>query len=461
MQTKSSKIKKIMIRLTALFACLMFIGISVPVSADSLYDLPANTKISAKSAILVSLGPTREEDTSLYELQADSRQSPAALVRLMVGITAIEIIREKGLDIEKLTGKYTASVFNLFAGTGLATVQMAYGEEWTVRDLLSISMIQTAADACVTLAITLSGSQDQFVAKMNELAAKIGCKSTSFANVTGMDSPSQYTTARDLYKIVRYAMDYPEFEPLFSAIQYTVKPVSGGSQRTYATTNDMMRSTTSFYYSPMSFGKTGYTESAGRCLASVARDSGYEYLCIVMGEPNIDDQGRSGAYFRDTKTLCHWAFNNFVYQSLLDKGEPRTSIKVNLAWNKDSVSLVAEKGLSAVVINGIDRTNTHYKPTLFSQSVNAPVKKGQVLGRIELFIKTNQKIGEVNLVAAESVERSNLLAVWAQIESFLSSPWFYAGLVLLLLLLAGYVILNIVHNRNRRHRRMKRVRKFH
>ena len=91
---------------------------------------------------------------------------------------------------------------------------MSYDEEWTVKDLLSISSIQTAADACVTLAITLSGSHAGFVSEMNALTKEIGCENTSFINVSGADSPSQYTTARDLYKIIRYAMDYPEFEPL-------------------------------------------------------------------------------------------------------------------------------------------------------------------------------------------------------------------------------------------------------
>jgi D-alanyl-D-alanine carboxypeptidase (penicillin-binding protein 5/6) len=176
-------------------------------AAGVLYDLPSNMKISAKSAILVSLGATPEEDTVLYEKQPDSKRSPAALVRMMVGVTAIEIIRDKGIDIDKVTGKYSSEAFNIIAGTGLTTVQMQFGEEWTIRDLLSISMIQTAADACVTLAITLSGSHSQFVAEMNKLAKKIGCENTSFANVTGIDSLNQYTTVRDLYKIMRYAMD--------------------------------------------------------------------------------------------------------------------------------------------------------------------------------------------------------------------------------------------------------------
>ncbi|HPU59095.1 MAG TPA: hypothetical protein PLG48_06270, partial [Candidatus Avimonas sp.] len=129
--------------------------IAIPANAQSLYDLPAGTSISAKAAILVSLGATEKEDLALFELNADQKRSPAALVRLMVGITAIEIIREKGIDIKNTTGKYTMDAFNTIAGQNLATAGMTIGEEWTIKDLLSLSMIQTAADACATLAVTL------------------------------------------------------------------------------------------------------------------------------------------------------------------------------------------------------------------------------------------------------------------------------------------------------------------
>lgn len=79
---------------------------------------------------------------------------------------------------------------------------------------------------------------------------------------------------------------------------------------------------------------------------------------------------------------------------------------------------------------------------------------------MELFINVDQKIGEVNLVASESVERSQVLSLWADVQKFLSSPWFYGGLALLGVLLVGYIILNIIHNRRRRRNRMKKVKKY-
>ena len=222
----------------------------------------------------------------------------------------------------------------------------------------------------------------------------------------------------------------------------------------------MLRPTTPYYYSPMAFGKTGYTPSAGRCLASVAKDSGYDYLCIVMGVPNTDADGNTGVYFRDTRTLYKWAFNNFTYKTLLDKNWPITQIPVRLSWDKDRVTLYPEKTCTAIVINALDLKTIDRKITTLADSVDAPIKKGQVLGKVELYIKTDQKIGEVNLVAGESIEKIQHLAVWAQVKSFLKSTWFYAALGLIAVLLVGYIILNIVHNYKLRRNRMKRFNRF-
>lgn len=445
----------------ALTAALLFSLLCAPLPAGAAYDLPEDVSISARSALVVALGPTQAEDTVLYELDADAMKSPAALVRLMVGAVAIEQIRQKDIDMDNTTGTYTIDCFNRIAGTGLTTANMEFGETWTVRDLLSMSMIQTAADACVTLAVTLCGSEEQFVAEMNATAQEIGCENTSFANVTGIDHINQYTSARDIYRIMRYAMDFPEFEPLLSATEYTAVPVSGGKgNHSLPNTNDLCRPTSAYYYSPLSYGKTGYTDSAGRCLASVARDSGYEYLVVVLGCPEKNSEGESGVHFRDTETLYRWAFNNFTYKTLLSKNEPVAQLPVRLAWDQDTVTLVPETNFSATVANDLDPSTILKKATLNAEAVDAPVTKGQVLGKVELFINVDQKIGEVNLVASESVERSEILSLWAQVQSFLSSPWFYGGLALLAVLLIGYIILNIVHNRRRRRRRMKRVKKY-
>lgn len=179
-----------------------------------------------------------------------------------------------------------------------------------------------------------------------------------------------------------------------------------------------------------------------------------------MGEPDTDEQGNRGVYFRDTRALYQWAFNNFIYEKLLDKYETVTQIKVNLAWDRDSVPLRPKNDVAAIVIKGLDKSTIEYDINLTADSVDAPITKGQVLGKVMLKTNVDQVIGEVDLIASESVERSQLLAVWTNVQTFLSSPWFFIGLALLALLLIGYFILGLVHNRKRRRRRYKSLKRY-
>ena len=189
----------------------------------------------------------------------------------------------------------------------------------------------------------------------------------------------------------------------------------------------------------------------------MARDSGYEYLVVVMSCPETNDAGESGLHYRDTRTLFRWAFNNFSYTNVLAKSEILASVKVNLSWSTDHLNLVPEKEFSTVVENKLDPNQIIKKVTLYEEQVDAPVEKGAVLGKVELIINVNQKIGEVNLVAGESIERNWLLYAWSGVAGFFTSPWFWLGLGLLILLLGAYAVWNVIYNRRRRRERLGRV----
>jgi len=123
-------------------------------------------------------------------------------------------------------------------------------------------------------------------------------------------------------------------------------------------------------------------------------------------------------------------------------------------------SLIPERELATVVVNGLESSAVRQVVTLQQETVDAPVEKGKVYGKVEIFINMDQKIGEVNLIAADSVEASQLLVFWERVKDFLTSPWFWGGLIVLEVLLIGYIILNVVHNQRRKRRRMKRVKRY-
>lgn len=444
------------------FLCLMlFTGLlAAPVSAQVLYDYPTSegNTIESPSAMLVYLGTTAEQDVVLYEKDADTRYSPGALVRVMVGAYAMEVIEEKNLDMETTTGTYTLQMFNhTIAGTGLGTANMAFGETWTLKDLLSVSMIQTAADAALTLAVTLCGDQATFVQGMNDLAEELGCTNSHFTNVTGLHDENQYMSPRDVIIITRYAADFPALRKMMEMSQYTAHPVSGGEARSWPSSNELLRSTSSNYYKDAVYGRTGYAD--GYSIVAMGAKAGYEYMAVAMGAQK-DENGAATVHFSDAKKLLQWGFSDFSYKTLLNKNEPVDRIPVSLCWEKDTIAAVPVEEFSTIVASGVDSSQVIRKVIRYQDTLTAPVEKDTPLGKVELYLNLDQKIGEVELVAAESAEKNQLLAAWAQFLLFVKSPWFYIGLGALLLLLLGYVILVVVHNRRRKRRKMKRVKKF-
>ncbi len=423
------------------------------------YTLPEGTVVYADSALLVNLGSDIDRDVVLYAKAADEVRAPGAMMRFMVVAYTLHRLEQTGMDIDAVTGAYTVEMFNNYvAGTGVPTANMQFGETWTLRDLLAISFIQNASDAVTVLACTLDGSVQAFIEGMNALADEIGCDYTHFSNLTGLDSLGQYTTPRDMYRIIRYAQRFSVFEDIVGNRQYTVKPIAGGTERTMWSVNSMQQSSSPFYYSPLAFSRTGLSEHEGRTCASVARDSGYEYLVVVMSCPEQNEAGESGLHYRDTRTLFRWAFNKFEHATVLAKSEILASVKVRLAWNTDRVNLVPAKEFSTVVENSLDPDQIIKKVTVYEKEIEAPVQKGTVLGKVELIVNVDEKIGEIPLVAAESMQSNLLLVILSGIGAVLSSGWLWLAVGVVALVLGGYVAFAVLDARRHQNRVRNRKR---
>ena len=436
---------------------LLTVGVAPAAAAG--YALPEDTVIYAPAAILVNLAGNPDQDMVLYEKEADTVHAPGSMMRYAVLGYALSRIQEQGLDIDTATGTYTKELFDRYvAGTGVPTANMNFGETWTLRDLLAVAFMQSASDAVAVLATAVDGSVNAFIDGMNGMTETLGCDYTHFANLTGLDSLSQYTTARDMYRIVRHCQSFSVFEDIAVKYQVQVKPVSGGTERTIVSSNSLLQASSVHRYQPIVHSRTGLSEHEGRTCASVARDAGYEYLVVVMGCAEENEQGETGLHYRDTKTLLQWAFNQFEYKTVLGKSEILASLPLDLAWSTDHINLVPANEVATVVDSKLDLTQIIRKITLDAERVDAPVEKGQVLGNVELIINVDQVIGSVDLVAGDTIGRSWLLAAWSRVAWFFGSVWFWLGLLALVLLIIGYVILNIVYNRRRR-QRLQRVKR--
>lgn len=146
------------------------------------------------------------------------------------------------------------------------------GQVVTVRDLLYATLLPSAGDAAQALAVDTSGSIEGFAELMNARAAEIGMEKTRFSNPVGMDE-GNYSTSREIAMLVREALKNPEFVEIFNDFEE------------YLPSLGMMVRKTFSQIQYVTGGKTGYTEAAGRCLASVAEVEGTEYILVTVGAP--------------------------------------------------------------------------------------------------------------------------------------------------------------------------------
>ena len=217
--------------LMSLLVCLTLVAPSAAALQTSSFELPKGTSVSARAAMVVYLGASAEQDTVVYAKGTDQKLAPGGMVRIMAGITAKALMAEKHLDLDTGTGTYTSACFAQITGTGIPTAGMETGDVWTLRDLLTMSLLQPAGDVVETLAFSLAGSEQAFVQRMNELASgEVGCTDTTFKNVTGLDASGQVSTAMDTYRILRYAMGDSDLEAMMALSYYTAKPKKGSGR---------------------------------------------------------------------------------------------------------------------------------------------------------------------------------------------------------------------------------------
>lgn len=443
--------------ITLLLTLLLTVCLLLPAAAESMrytYPETEEDKIVSPSAMLMYVGVKQEQDVILYEKDVDTRYQPGALMRIAMIGYAMKLINDNKINMDTVTGSYTLPMFNHYvAGTGLHVALMNFGETWTVRDLLTVCTLQTAADCAVTLATVLAGTPEQFVEGLNGFAQELGCENSHFTNVVGLNEEGQYMSARDTMTFARYALEYSELQTMLELTQYTVKPVSGGRTRSWPTSNDMLRASTEHFYTYAVGGKTGGTLTETSLVEYGAKD-GYEYMAVVMGAPRKDEKGNIlGTGYADARRLIRWGLLDFTYEMLARKDEPVGRLPVDDCAARHSVSLVPVRDLSTIVSADVDMTKVTRKIVCDQQRLTAPVTKGTVMGTLELYYE-EKCIGTVQVAAGEDAPYSFPYAAWSRIKAVLFSGWFLLFLVVLILLCIGYVALNIRYNR-KRHRKWK------
>lgn len=436
-------------KIISLLLCAVLIFSVFSVGAGASFNSLLETE--ADIVLLVNT----DSETVIFDKNADKRSAPASLTKIVTCMLVLENCQ----DLSQTVTAKRSSLDGLYA-MNAATVGILAGEQLSVMDLLKCLMIPSAADAANILADFIGGDIPSFVNMMNDFAARLGCADTHFVNAHGLDEgEGSYTTANDLYKITKYALQNQTFKEITSTVYAQIAPTAKYPHvRNLWQTNKMMRKEYSDYYAPYISGvKTGHTSKAGQCVISTASKNGYNYMLIVMNAPQYDIDGdgvEENVAFTDSRKIYEWAFKNIVLTKVTASTDVVTVVGVELSLDADHIRLVPAQEISALVPSGTNTGSLVIRPIeeATPKTVKAPVRKGDVLGKAEI-LYGDAVVATVDLVAAEDVQRSSLLWIWSGVKSALTSWVFKSLFIIAAVLILIYILLIIRRNYIRKKRR--------
>lgn len=325
----------------------------------------------------------------LYEKNMHRQMYPASTTKILTAILALE--KEKGSLDNLITVPEEACRVDGSA------IGLQAGEKLTLRDLLSALMLASANDAAVTIACAIAGSVPDFANMMNEKAKSLGARESHFTNPHGLPAPDHYTSAYDLALITRYAMQNPDFRELVrTRLKVISRPeadrTKGPPQEHLWNHNRLLES-----YRYATGVKTGYTVEAGQCLVAAAQKGDRELIAVIL-----NSQGRE--VYEDAQKILDYGFTNFEPVLVVEKGEKVAPVKVNYG-EKETVDLITASDLwyDFPVDHPGDFTLSRQRK--IAQKIQAPLLAGQKIGVLAVY-NQGEKIGEVDLVAAESIARA-------------------------------------------------------
>lgn len=405
-----------------------------------------NADVDAKAAILIDAS----DGHAIYEKNADTKEYPASLTKLMTALLAVE-------NISDLSEVITAneSAFDGLSDAG-STVGIKAGEKMSADNLLICLLVASANEAANIIAERVSGSVSAFVELMNKRAGELGLTGTHFENTNGLHDDNHYTTARDMAKIAIEVRKNKRLCEICAMDKATIPATNMSEERFFYTTNSLISQykELGYKYSLADGMKTGSTTPAGYCLVASALYKEQRLISVVLGCKKDEKTGKKGS-FTESKKLLIWGFENFKKAVLISASKPVCEVHVDSAKERDYVVAHITEDYSVLMPKDYDESLIELVPNA-AQTLEAPINKGDEIGSVTVKYD-GKEYTTLSLVAADDVKRSIPLYVVNHIKKILRSPIAIAVIILAVILIIGYIIFVIRYNKKkRRHRRRYR-----
>ncbi len=354
---------------------------------EAVATVATELEIPAKSCILMDVST----GTVLYEKESHLKLPPASITKVMALLLIMEAI-----DAGQLTLETMLSASPHACSMGGSQIWLEPNEQMSVNDLLKATVIGSANDATVVLGEAIAGSEEGFVAMMNERAAQLGLKDTHFVNCSGLDAEGHLTSAYDIAVMSKELIKHSLIKNYSTVWMDSLR--NGESE--LVNTNKLVR-----YYEGCTGLKTGTTSGAGACLTATAERKGTELVAVVMGAQNSNDR------FNGARKLLDFGFANWTNVTVTADPPSLTDINVKNGvadyvtpeCNEDKTFLIEKSKVGKLS-----------QVTELPEELVAPIEKGQQIGVTRIFLD-GKEIGTVKIVAAKTVEKNTFFKIFAEL----------------------------------------------
>ena len=358
--------KRFRLGLLAALTCAAMILPIQPARAEGL-------EVTAPAAVLMDAAT----GTVLFEKNSHEQRPCASITKVMTLCLVFEAIDDGRLSLgQTLTASAHA------ASMGGSDIWLEEGEQMTVDDLLKATVIMSANDAAVVLAEAVSGSEDAFVAAMNDKAQELGMEDTTFKNCNGLDEEGHLTSAHDVALMSRELITH---EKIYDYTLTWMDTVRGGETQ-LVNTNKLIRS-----YPGITGLKTGTTGDAGSCITATAQRDGLNLIAVVLGADSTDHR------FQDAAALLDYGFAG--WQSVQPESPALEPVPVQKGMEEFVNPVMGE--VPKLLLQAGNAGEVEQQVTY--QELVAPVKQGDVIGQVTYRLG-GETLAEVELTAETDVE---------------------------------------------------------
>lgn len=359
-----------------LFFCLLFFYLNM-FSLITYAEISSEPKVKAQGSILMD----KKTGRILWEHNSQQPMAMASTTKIMTAIIALE----NGKIDEEVTVSKNAVL------APPVKMYLKKDEKISLENLLYALMLQSSNDAAVAIAEHIGEDVEGFCRLMNQKAKTLGCKDTIFETPNGLDKGNHHSTAEDMAIIARYALDNEKFLKIINTKSISFKT----NFKTYDIIN---KNRLLNEYNGAEGIKTGFTGKAGHCFVGAAKRDDLELISVVLAS-GWGSSGKNQKWI-DTKNILDYGFKNYKYENVLNKNAIVGRTRV-LKARKESIELCLAEDL-ILPLKESEKNNLKINYS-FPKEINAPIKKGQAVGKAEVFISDKEKY-EIAIVSMDNAE---------------------------------------------------------